>query len=144
MGNLGDEIIRLWIVSLQKLRNLTYLDLSYNKITHFLMINVPKKVKHLNLHRNQITAINMRWMVSLMFKTNKFEVLDLRLNPLDCKCDRFVNDLKSFNYGSRSCDYFDCYVCNWLKQYVFHYKDSLGDSLSTIQWHRQYCIIDTM
>ena len=91
--------------------------------THFSLVDVRVNVKYLLLHRNEITVINMRVLIWQIFTRNKFERLDLRLNPLRCRCDSFRNDLYKFNLKFKGCDYVDCFACNWLKRNFFEYDD---------------------
>ena len=123
---------------IEKLTNLTKLDMSFNKLRGFSVKFLPKSVKVLALCGNLVTQINMKVLLDQMFSVNKFEKLDLRENPIDCHCEKFEANLETFDRTITSCDYVECFVCDWLKSRIFKFNE-LSNDLAFISENR-HCV----
>ena len=127
---------------LLELSELSFIDIRFNFLTRFNLNYVPKTVKFLGLSDNEITEIDIKVLLNRLFKGNYFQI-DLRRNPINCKCQNFQNNLKMFDTTATSCDYIECFVCNWLKTNEFYPNKLSTDFLFIVTHKHTYsCIPD--
>ena len=124
---------------LQKMTNLTELNLQFNELTHFEFSRLPFSVKKLNLGENRMlnddtknweakSNLDFKVLLYQMFEGNKFEQLDLTVfrtnhEKMYCTrlCDDYTEKLWYFDGGRlNDCDYISCYLCHVLRDHVYY------------------------